>query len=123
MNRRFRWWLLVGVAVMIGVGLSLAYVSESRRITRARFERVAKGMSWDEVIRTVGAQPGDYTRQTCATLPHGIRYMDYKSWLCDDGQLLVLFDGEGKATDVVVCDVMTFGPPPLLERCRRLLGL
>ena len=80
-------------------------------------------MTREEIISTVGQPPGNYANGRCVTLPLGIRYRNYESWLCDEGQLLVLFDADGIATDVAVYDVINFGPPTLLERMRRLVGL
>jgi len=51
-----------------------------------------------------------------------MRYWDYENWLCDEGQLLVHFDEKGLADDVVVTDIIDFGPPPFQERLCRLLG-
>jgi hypothetical protein len=115
--------VLLGIALslasVLGLVAGLEYLSETRRVTRARFERVKKGMSFEQVVQIVGRQPGDYTTGRYAILPHGIRYWKYKSWLCDEGQLLVWFNEDGTAVDVVVCDIDDFRPLTPIERLRR----
>jgi len=105
--------------------LIVVYVvaSDSGRITRQKLESVQEGMTLEEVIRTVGQPPGNHANGRCVSMPHGLRYWNYESWLCDEGQLLVLFDADGIATDVAVYDVINFGPPTLFEQIKRLFGL
>jgi hypothetical protein len=40
---------------------------------RARFEQVKQGMSREEVIRTVGGPPGDYSQGRCGIRGHLLR--------------------------------------------------
>jgi hypothetical protein len=122
-HRCIRWGFLFSLALLMGFAVCLIWLSNARQVSRARFERVEKGMSWEQVVSNVGGPPRNYSRGVCATLPHGFHYMGYESWLCDDGQLLVRFDGEGKAADVVVCDVISFPPPTFIERVREWLGI
>jgi hypothetical protein len=87
------------------------------RVTRARFEQVKEGMSRQEVIRTVGGPPGDYSARR-AELGHST---DYDRWLCDDAALVVYFNDAGIVTETAILDL----PPPrltLAEKIRRFLG-
>jgi hypothetical protein len=89
-------------------------------VTGARFEQVKKGMTREEVIRTVGGPPGDY--QTIG-FSIAVRAPDtpiYSSWVCDTGYLFVEFDEHGVATDV---RLHTSNAETLTERIRRWLGL
>jgi hypothetical protein len=98
--------------LLLSVGLACfagwLWMSSRPRSMRARFEQVKEGMSWEEVIRTVGGPPGDQTND-------GI-----EMWSCDDGLLLVQFNDGGSATGVWV---LRNSPPTLTERIRRWLGL
>jgi hypothetical protein len=87
----------------------------SPRVTMARFEQVKEGMSRDEVIRTVGGPPGDYSTYGYMPLNGGV-----EQWSCDSGLLLVEFGGDGTATGKWVVKVP---PPTLTEQIRRWLGL
>jgi hypothetical protein len=79
-------------------------------------------MSREEVIRTVGGPPGDYSGGEATR--HGACIFDkHVRWLCTDGELLVRFDGTDSAADVWVLDVNSRPPPTLTERIRRWLGL
>jgi hypothetical protein len=97
------------------------WVASRPRLTPERFRQVKEGMSREEVIRTVGRPPGDYTS--------GGKYIAmqpasplHELWVCDEGILLVQFDNGDTATRVAVGD-NTIEPPTLTERIRRWLGL
>jgi hypothetical protein len=83
----------------------------SPRMTKERFEQVNKGMSQEEVIRTVGGPPGTHR------IIDGCAF-----WICDDAALAVYFDDAGTVTHARV-DVSDLRPPTLTERIRRWLGL
>ena len=98
-------------------------IANARRVTRSRFEQVKKGMTREEVIRTVGGPPGDYAGRDVILSGFPGRSLDYETWVCADGELLVLFDDAGTATEVAVLDVEDpLGPPTLTERIRQWLG-
>jgi hypothetical protein len=65
------------------------WIANARKMTRATFVQVTRGMTREEVIRTVGGLPGT---------THG----RYEEWLCDDGRLAIYFDDEGRADDAMV---------------------
>jgi hypothetical protein len=92
------------------------------RVTRERFDQVKKGMSREEVIRTVGGPPGDYSSGKALRADHdfSVDWDDYQTWLCDDGLLGVRFDDTATATEVAVIDI---SDATLIERIRRWLGL
>jgi hypothetical protein len=92
-------------------------------VTRWRFGQVTVGMSRQEVIRTIGGPPGDYSRDMVFPLAHPIRRQDYQSWVCDEAELLVRFDAD-RATETLILAVYNSGrPPTLTEKIRRWLGL
>jgi hypothetical protein len=73
-------------------------MSSGPRVTRAKFERVKKGMTREEVIRTVGSKPGDYSSDD-GNLVFGpgilVSGHHYDSWISNDGGLYVWFDETG----------------------------
>src|SRR6516164_374230 len=102
-RRRLLFGLLLASLVLACFGGWLV-MSSSPRVTMARFRRVKEGMSREEVIRTVGAPPGDYTRDGNMYRPLKGLFVGFEEWGCDDGLLLVAFDDGGTATRVVVGD-------------------
>jgi len=94
------------------------WMASGPRVTRARFEQVKKGMSRQEVIRIVGGPPSDYALAE-RYVAGGIARLRYDEWLCDDGQLLVLFDDADTATDVIVNE---FEPLTLTDQIRLWLA-
>jgi hypothetical protein len=117
-RRRVLCGLLLALAVLAGFAGWL-WVTNGRKMTRARFEQVKEGMTREEVIRTVGGPPNDYAIAE-RYVAGGIARLRYDEWLCDDGQLLVLFDDADTATDVIVNE---FEPLTLTDQIRLLLGL
>jgi hypothetical protein len=97
------------------------WIASLPRVTRARFEQVKKGMSREEVIRTVGGPPDDYSTGDVVWLSGPA--VGYQRWICDDGELLVYFDGAETAEELVIFDVVYAGPRTFTERMRRWLGL
>jgi hypothetical protein len=73
-------------------------------------------MTREEVIRTVGGPPGNYSGDENMS---GL-VMDADVWVSDDGLLVVRFDADGTAKGVSVAKNQ---PPTLTERIRRWLGL
>jgi hypothetical protein len=120
-RRRLIFGLLLNSAALACVAGWLL-VANVRKVTQARFERVEEGMSREEVIRTVGGPPGDYSRRELITNGWSNLSWYHDTWLCDDGELLVRFDDSGTATEVVVLDVRS-RQPTLTEQIRRWLGL
>jgi hypothetical protein len=111
--------LLVSTVLVCGAGW--LWIVNGRKMTLARFQQVKEGMSREEVIRTVGGPPGDYSKGTVLQIGSGLS--DYQSWACDDGDLFVRFDDADRATEVVIIDPFYLQSPTLTERIRRWLGL
>jgi hypothetical protein len=121
-RRRLLCGLLLASAVLACFAGGLM-IANARRVTRSRFEQVKKGMTREEVIRTVGGPAGDYAGRDVILSGFPGRSLDYETWVCADGELLVYFDDAGTATEVVVLDVEDpLGPPTLTERIRQWLG-
>jgi hypothetical protein len=93
---------------------------------RARFAKVKKGMSREEVNRTVGLPSGNYLPGVPRTEKFGLEDNPRKDWwIGDNAYLIVEFDDTDTAIEV---DLGQVGPPrPLTqrirERIRRWLGL
>jgi hypothetical protein len=93
-------------------------------------EQIEKGMTRDEVEDVLGVPPGIYTERepspVCHSFPPPDVVLIHKGadyWLCDEGELLVLFDRDGRAEEVLVQDADFLGEPSLVDRARRKLGL
>ena len=124
MTRRRLLCGLLLLSVVLACGAGALWIANGRKVTRVRLERVKKGMTREEVIRTVGGPAGDYAGRDVILSGFPGRSLDYETWVCADGELLVLFDDAGVAIEVAVLDVEDpLGPPTLTERIRRWLGL
>jgi hypothetical protein len=109
--------LLVASAVLAcGIGVLWFITASKVTVSRARFNQVKEGMSREEVIRTVGGPPGDYSSSGYMPSNDGL-----EQWSCDDGLLLVHFGDDGTATELWVFKMRQ--PPTFTERIRRWLGL
>src|ERR1700677_2299163 len=109
MARRSVMKLCLVVGGLVLIASLLFFLRNGPQMSRKRFEQVTIGMTREQVRQTVGNEPGDYS-DGVSTLPSGLRYVGYEGWLCDDGHLLVKFDDQGIATDVVVLDVLDLHP-------------
>jgi hypothetical protein len=116
-RRRVLCALLLASAVLVCFAGWL-WMANGNKMTRARFEQVKEGMSREDVIRTVGGPPGDYTIDG-AVPDQGYANIDY--WRFDDGLLVVWFDKSGKVVQVDVEIIPR--PETITERIRRWLGL
>jgi hypothetical protein len=125
-HRRVLCGLLLASAVLACFAGWL-WIASGPRVTRAKFEQVQKGMSREEVIRTVGGPPGDYSNRHCTNrryFPLTATIPGRESWLSYEGHLVVWFDDTGTAEEVAVfnvdCDEET---STFTERILRWLGL
>jgi hypothetical protein len=118
MTRRRLLCGLLLASVVLACFAGWLVIASGPRVSRARFERVKEGMSREEVIRTVGGPPGDYSSGPALSYPAA--FSGYHRWLADDGELLVLFDVTDTAANVVM---LPGTQPTLTERIRRWLGL
>jgi hypothetical protein len=117
-RRRVLFGLLVASVVLACfAGL---WIASRPRVTRERFEQVKKGMSREEVIRTVGGPPWNYVPGSTDYQP--LPYPGQDWWLGVDAWLMVQFDADDTAILVTVVDDVP-RPPTLTERIRRWLGL
>jgi hypothetical protein len=130
-SRRALCGLLLASAVLACFGGWL-WIASRPQVTRARFEQVKEGMSWEEVIRTVGGPPGDYSGGRARSVRDYIGWSsalnmeptgEVYSWLCDDAQLLVRFDDNTAVTVRIYAPPAGYNWPPLTQRIRRWLGL
>ena len=117
-RRRFLCGLLL-LSVVLACFTGWLWMASGPRITRERFEQVKKGMSREEVIRTVGGPPGNYSplRAVPMLTPHR---EDFDEWICDGGYLVVFYDDANKAALV---EIRRIASPTLTERIRHWLGL
>jgi hypothetical protein len=82
-QRTGRWLLVAFLSLLVTFAIGLMRLSDSLQVTRARFERVEKGMSWEQVLHTVGGPPGDYSNGRVCGIESGIRFVGHQSWSCD----------------------------------------
>jgi hypothetical protein len=119
-RRRVLCGLLLASALLVCFAGWLRVASGSR-VSLVRFEQVKKGMSREEVIRTVGGPPGDYSADRRRPFCRGV-LPEHERWLCDDGELFVRFDDDDTAAHLEVFDALR-PTPTLTEQIRRWLGL
>ena len=124
MTRRRLLFGLLLASVVLACFAGWLVMSSGPRVTRARLEQVKEGMTREEVIRTVGAPPGDYTNGP--VIMQGVSFTDTSDidafWVCDDAGLIVYFDDAGTVSYVSIVDVIA-PSPTLTEKIRRWLGL
>ena len=128
-RRRLLCGLLFAAALLACFGGGVLWIADARKMTRGRFERVTKGMSREEVIRTVGGPPGDYSEGRGQPIGHRpVTWDDPKpyrsqSWVGDDAWMLVEFDDDDTVVHVAVQIVRQKSQPTLIDRIRRWFGL
>lgn len=121
------WWvpaMLTGAVLIAGV--CIAITPGPPRPCRATFEQVQEGMTAADVEATVGGPPGYYgpgkDGEDVFTMPRGLKWTMYESWVCDEGELLVKFR-DGRVETVSVWNVIVLPRPSLWARLRAWAGL
>ena len=111
MTRRRLLCGLLQLLAVLACGAGVLWIVNAQNVTRARLDQVKKGMSREEVIRTVGGPPDSILGER-------------QSWLSQDrgSLLIVVFDDAETAVEVFVLH-SELGEPPLSERIRRWLDL
>lgn len=95
---RRKWVLAILLAATVaGSAVVASFWPSGPRPCRAKFEQVERGMSFDQVVATVGGPPGTYTHRpylkvVVTALSHRIEV-----WSTDDARLVVYFDQSGRA--------------------------
>jgi hypothetical protein len=109
MNRR-RFTLVLTVVVVAGI-LGGVYWDAQPCVTRERMERVTVGMTYAEVVATVGGPPGDYSGGTvvkgakCVVPQEEEEKLSDFEWVCPKAVLLVDLDCDGRASRVEILSV------------------
>jgi hypothetical protein len=112
---------LLLVSVVLGFFAGWLVISNHGKMTRARFEQVKKGMSLEDVIRTVGGSPVKYPHVVTRT-GYPEELSRYECWVGDDAKLVVYFDHAGMVMTTVIVDGGA-PRPTLTQRFRGWLGL
>jgi hypothetical protein len=120
-RRRLLCGLLLASAVLACFAGWL-WIWTGSRDMRKRFEQVKEGMSREEIIRTVGHPPGDYSGGHSIIGTPSLASNPDLIWFTDDAWLVVGLEEDGTAASVRVLNV-TPESPTLTERIRRWLGL
>jgi hypothetical protein len=122
-RRRVLCGLMLGSAVLACVG---GWLVVRPRSMQSRFEQVRKGMPLEEVIRTVGAPPGNYSSIEITITPSDEG--TWQSWFCDDVTPLVQFGDTDQPIDaatrveIVDTDLSWVRRPPTLSARNRRRG-
>ena len=123
MGRKSVRWVLVSAAGLgfVGVWAMAAAAPPPPKPCRATFERVAVGMTREQIVATVGAPEGNYADEGIWYAPRSLLRGEVEgSWLCNDCELLVFYDHGGRATAVTIRGVKQLRPRlTLRERIRR----
>ena len=125
MTRRRLLGGLLLVSAVLACFAGWLWIDSRPRVTRARFEQVKAGISRNEVIRTLGGPPGDYSsdKYMSSHVDEEMRIaggVGGEWWACEDALLLVQFDAGGTVTGVSIHKVSR---RPLTQRIRKWLGL
>ena len=116
--------LIAGAALVAGSAVVAVFLARKPRVSRATMELVRVGMARDEVIATVGRPPGDYSAGVLRE-PRGLgdTAAVTECWVCDEGELIVRYDGSGRAKHVEIWGVSPLDRGTFLQRLRDWLGL
>jgi hypothetical protein len=111
--------VIAGLVVLALVGVAAVMLwPRGPRPSRATFEQVREGMTFEEVCATVGGPPGDYSDGGVSTIHTHWHPPDM--WWAEDGVLGVRFGDDGRAWQVIVTDGL---PLSRWFRLRARLGL
>ena len=86
--------VVVGIVALVAVAVVAVLFWPVRRPCLATFEQVHKGMTLEEVIRTVGGPPTKSFRNTNPGLPEPYNVSEWDGY---DGYLYVAFGDDGRA--------------------------
>jgi hypothetical protein len=120
MKRRRVIVVLVGLAALaLVVGPAVVWWPDGTRPCLAKFERVQKGMTFEEVCTTAGGPPGDYSQMGYT---HEVRPNEHY-WIADDGLLHIRVDAAGRVAEVQVHEISRTVWPSWWDRFLARLGL
>jgi hypothetical protein len=119
--------LLATAVIFLAAGVSIYFMIKYNTLDRSRMEKVKVGMTYDQVCKVLKCPAGDYSDgnnirggHTLGSLWH---YKQRSHWICNDGDLSVLFDENGVAIEVEIYPVFRFREPSTIEIVRKKLGL
>jgi hypothetical protein len=119
--------LLATAVIFLAAGVSIYFMIKYNTLDRSRMEKVKVGMTYDQVCQVVKCHPGDYSDgcnfpcgHTRASLWH---YNKRNHWICNEGDLSVLFDENGVAIEVMIYPVFRSYEPSTIEEFRKKLGI
>jgi hypothetical protein len=116
--------LIVASGVIVVIGIAVALPRPARReLISANFARIEKGMSRSHVIALLGVPPGDYTNGRVQRSGESASTWACEKWICDDGELRVLFDSDDMVRRVSVHPVTQLESPSLFSRIRSHFGI
>lgn len=120
---RRRTSLLTGLVVVLGAagGVLAVTATNKPRVTRVRMERVAVGMTREEVEATVGCPPGPYEPGEESMRPAWAAEAGYEVWYGSDCHLVVEIRND-RAVYVFIHELHPGRSAPL-RRIRSRLGL
>jgi hypothetical protein len=116
--------LIVALGVIVVIGIAVALPRPARReLIPANFARVEKGMSRSLVIAILGGPPGDYTNGRVQRSGESASQWACEKWICNDGELRVLFDSDDMVRRVSAHPVTQLESPSLFSRIRSHFGI
>jgi hypothetical protein len=116
--------VLIALVVPTVAGLLVAFWPRCPRPCLNTFKLVRVGMTRDEVMRTVGAAPGDYSDGNVVRMPVSYAVLLFSDrWLANDATMYVDFDDDGQAGYVVVQEEIRLPERTFWERFQGRLGI
>ena len=107
------------VCIMIILAILMSYCSHRPKVSRVTMERVKVRMTRQTIEETVGGPPGDYrSDDTITPVRLHLRYdlrlvksicgegeLNQQTWICDEGELNIVFNDHGIAMIVYIEEV------------------
>ena len=126
-RNRIQLFVLISLSLLLVAGITIFFSIRFNALDKSRMEKVKLGMTYDQVCQVVKCHPGDYSNGKNIPLGHTMSsYWHYKKcnhWICNEGDLSVLFDENGIAIEVKIYPVFRFHEPSTIEIVRNRLGI
>lgn len=131
-RRKTRIAILIVFLLVLCVMAAGAYVIWSPS-HEADFEKIAEGMTYSQVVKMLGVEPGDHrtagTTYVVIVDPITNQYVDKEGqrrtayrWYFDEGSTLIIFD-ENNTVHMKIWFVNQAPPRGILDRLRQFIGI
>ena len=114
-KRRLFWFLaFAATGALLSGSAFICLTSKRVRTDKLMCDRIRPGMTRAEVESLLGCPPGHYSKYPVIThAGHSKAYVAWTSWVSEEGEILVLFDPEGKVARKAHLRVVPIGDSTL----------